>query len=145
LLLLLSIAPDVLAEDAEQKRAEQLGAAISFRGGTLFFAAFVPSFIVARTSERAADEWLYAPVVGPWIDLAQRGACNARFGCDGEAAYKVLLVANGVAQGIGMLGIVSGILVAGFGTTKANVKPSCQLAPVVFGKGSMGGGFMGTF
>ena len=141
----MSIAPDASAQDADQKRAQERGAAISFRSGTLFFGAFVPSFIVARTSDRAADEWLYAPLVGPWLDLAQRGACTSRSGCETEAVYKVLLVANGLAQGAGMLGLFSGILVAGLGTRKPNVTPSVQLAPMIFGKGSMGGGFMGTF
>lgn len=55
----MTIAVEVRAQEAEQKRAQETGAVISFRGGTLFFGAFVPSFIVARTSERVADEWLY--------------------------------------------------------------------------------------
>lgn len=99
--------------------------------------------LVAHLVSGTSKLEVYAPLVGPWLDLAQRGACTS--GCEAEAAYKVLLVANGLAQGVGMLGIFSGILVAGFGTKKANVKPSVQLAPMIFGKGSMGAGLMGTF
>jgi len=67
-------------------------------------AAYVPSLVVAIESERSADNHLYAPVVGPWFDLAARRDC--RGDCSGETVNKVLLVTDGVFQGLGALQIV---------------------------------------
>jgi hypothetical protein len=67
-------------------------------------ASYVPALVVAIESERPADEHLYAPVVGPWLDLADREDCQGD--CDGETLNKVLLVADGVFQGIGALQIL---------------------------------------
>src|SRR6188508_102438 len=54
---------------------------------------YVASVIVAASSDRAEDKNLYIPVVGPWMDYANRGSCG-RTGepsCDKETAYKILL------------------------------------------------------
>jgi hypothetical protein len=67
-------------------------------------AAYVPSLVVAIESERSADKHLYAPVVGPWFDLAARGHCSGD--CSGETVNKVLLVTDGVFQGLGALQII---------------------------------------
>jgi len=67
-------------------------------------AAYVPSLVVAIESDRAADNHLYAPVIGPWFDLAARGHCSGD--CSGEAVNKVLLVTDGVFQGLGALQII---------------------------------------
>jgi len=67
-------------------------------------ASYVPALVVAIESDRPADEHLYAPVVGPWLDLADREDC--RGDCDGETVNKVLLVADGIFQGIGALQIL---------------------------------------
>ena len=69
---------------------------------------YVASVVVAATSDRTEDKNLYIPVAGPWIDFANRGSCG-RAGepsCELETAYKVLLVGNGVLQGIGALQIL---------------------------------------
>src|SRR5262245_10172254 len=49
------------------------------------------SIVSAAVSPREADQNLYIPIVGPWIDLSDRG-CNARPCGDGEASSKALLV-----------------------------------------------------
>jgi hypothetical protein len=67
-------------------------------------AAYVPSLVVAIESDRSADNHLYAPVVGPWFDLAARGNCSGD--CSGETVNKVLLVTDGVFQGLGALQII---------------------------------------
>ena len=68
-------------------------------------ASYVPALVVAIESDRPADDHLYAPIVGPWLDLAHRGDdCDGE--CEGETVNKVLLVTDGVFQGIGALQIL---------------------------------------
>jgi hypothetical protein len=71
-------------------------------GGTAFLAGYVPSFIVAATSNRSGDKSLYVPVAGPWIDLFSRGGCG-EISCGTEALYKSLLVVDGLVQGAGIV------------------------------------------
>jgi hypothetical protein len=68
----------------------------------------VPALVVAITSERTEDNHLYAPIVGPWIDLATRGDCSGD--CSHETVNKVLLVTDGVFQGLGALQIAGSLL-----------------------------------
>ena len=74
-------------------------------GAFTLAAAYVPSLVVAIESEHPADQQLYAPIVGPWFDLASRGEC--RGDCSGETVNKVLLVTDGVFQGLGALQIIA--------------------------------------
>ncbi len=75
-------------------------------GTVLLAGSYVPSAIVAYTSDRPADQTnLYYPVVGPWLDLADRN-CNAR-PCSNAALDDVLLIADGIGQGLGALGVVT--------------------------------------
>jgi hypothetical protein len=64
--------------------------------------AYAPALLVAIESDRQADDNLLSPVVGPWLDLAQRDA-----DCDGEREHetmnRTLRVADGVFQGNGAL------------------------------------------
>jgi hypothetical protein len=72
----------------------------------VFAGTYTASFVVAATSSHVGDKALYAPLVGPWLDIANRcpGACN------GEMGTKVLLGFDGVFQAIGVLSVVSGFL-----------------------------------
>jgi hypothetical protein len=72
-------------------------------------AAYVPALVVAIESDRPSDDHLYAPVVGPWLDLANRGD-DCEGGCGKETVNKVLLVTDGVFQGIGALQIVGSLI-----------------------------------
>jgi hypothetical protein len=69
-------------------------------------AAYVPAFVVGVQSPRAVDRNLTVPLAGPWMDLAQRG-CP---GCAEDRLSKVLLVTDGIFQGIGALNIVGSFL-----------------------------------
>jgi hypothetical protein len=71
---------------------------------------YTTSLIVAAQSNRPADNYLYAPVAGPWLDLANRGECPSSSACGNETAYRALLIANGVLQGVGVLQVLSGFL-----------------------------------
>jgi hypothetical protein len=69
--------------------------------------AYAPALVVAIKSERRGDDYLYYPVVGPWLDLANRGSCAT---CEHETLNQVLLVTDGVFQGVGALQIVGSFL-----------------------------------
>ena len=106
-------------------------------------ASYVPALVVAIESDRSADERLYAPVVGPWLDLAERGDCQGE--CDGETVNKVLLVADGVFQGIGALQILGSLVFpetrAGLTISKSDGTPAVTLTP---GKVARGTGLIAT-
>lgn len=70
--------------------------------------SYAPALVVAIESDRDADEHLYIPVAGPWLDLANRGDCDGD--CDGETVNKVLLVTDGIFQGLGALQIVASLV-----------------------------------
>jgi hypothetical protein len=72
---------------------------------------YVSSVIVGAESSYSPDHALFIPVVGPWADLAQRGGCPiAASNCDAETFNKVMLVGDGIFQGIGAVSIVSSFL-----------------------------------
>jgi hypothetical protein len=68
--------------------------------------SYVPALVVAIQSPLPADRYLYAPVAGPWLDLAHR-ECTT---CRQETLNKVLLVTDGIIQGIGSLEIIGSLL-----------------------------------
>ena len=71
--------------------------------------SYVPAVIVGAESSRAGDKNLYIPVAGPWMDLATRGSCPANVPCN-ETSNKVLIVIDGIFQGIGALDIVGAFI-----------------------------------
>jgi hypothetical protein len=71
--------------------------------------SYVPALVVAIKSERRGDDYLYYPVVGPWMDLAHRGEC-ATCSRQHETLNEGLLIADGVFQGVGALQIVGAFL-----------------------------------
>jgi hypothetical protein len=69
------------------------------------------SAIVGGTSRRDADKNnLFYPVVGPWMDYANRG-CNDTTPCNNESGSKALLILDGVGQGLGAIGIVASLFI----------------------------------
>lgn len=73
-------------------------------GVVLLGASYGAAAIAASQSERDADKRLYVPLVGPWLDLADRGDCPiANQSCDDETTHKVLIIGDGVLQAAGAL------------------------------------------
>jgi hypothetical protein len=110
--------------------------------------SYGPAAIVAATSGLDADRSLYVPLAGPWIDLTQRPGCPASTSCNQEATAKVLLVTDGVFQGVGAITIVGGFLDTAHKTTtvrSAEPRPALQLAPAQLGSGGYGLLASGTF
>ena len=64
--------------------------------------SYTPALIVAVNSDRSEDKYLYAPFVGPWLDLAARD--------DGDKLDNTLLVVDGVFQTIGLLQLVASFM-----------------------------------
>lgn len=112
------------------------------------------STVVAATSKNPADQRLYVPVAGPWMNLAERAPCHGR-ACGAEGTYKALLVANGIFQGLGALEILGGLLTTETRTvttvqrkpspSTAQQAPSVRVSPTRFGQGAYGISAYGTF
>jgi hypothetical protein len=114
-----------------------------FTSGALVFAAsYGASVVVAASSDdERGNHHLYVPVVGPWLALNDRGDCDiTSTSCDSETTKKVLLVADGVFQAAGVVGMISGLLQptshrrvvrAAKVDTKVHIKPSFSSGPGV--------------
>jgi hypothetical protein len=64
--------------------------------------SYTPALVVAVNSDRSEDKYLYAPFVGPWLDLAARDG--------GDKLDRTLLVVDGVFQTIGALQLVASFM-----------------------------------
>jgi hypothetical protein len=106
-----------------------------------FGVPYVASVVVASQSDHQGDNHLYVPVAGPWMDLADRGGCGGLFqnSCNTETTYKVLLVANGILQGLGALDILASFVYPE--TTRVTVASDSKrvvVSPTVMGKEGYG-------
>jgi hypothetical protein len=97
------------ARDVITIEEKKPNAALITSGAVMLGIPLAASTIVAATSARASDRYLYAPVVGPWMDLANRGQCVGS-ACSNVTRDNVLLVANGILQGAGALQIAAGFI-----------------------------------
>jgi hypothetical protein len=81
-------------------------------GALVFIATYGASVITAATTNNErGNNRLYVPVVGPWLALNDRGSCDiTRSACDHETTAKVLLIADGVFQAAGIVGMLEGLL-----------------------------------
>lgn len=76
----------------------------------LLVGSYVPMAAIAYTSDRPSDQTnLYYPVVGPWMNLADR-QCDVR-NCNHEGVNKAMLILDGVGQGLGALGVVTSLFI----------------------------------
>lgn len=67
------------------------------------------SVIVAAVSDRKADDKLFLPVVGPWLDLKNRD-CEVN-DCGSDTLNKALLIGDGALQGIGALTMLLSLVI----------------------------------
>jgi hypothetical protein len=127
----------------EKTTSEATGPSMPMVGSGIAILAlsYGPAVIVATTSGLGADRSLYVPLAGPWIDLTQRPGCPSGGSCDGETTSKVLLVTDGVFQGIGAITILGGFLDIAHETTTVRVAQSrsfVHLSPAQLGSGGYG-------
>ncbi len=117
-------------------------------GVVLLGATYASSLVVAAaTSDYEPDRKLYIPVAGPWLDLGERkGECGRGDApsCDNEDLYQVLLVADGIGQGIGALQILGGFVFPVHHTTVTTTEARWVLTPRV-SPNMMGVSALGTF
>lgn len=64
--------------------------------------SYTPALVVAVNSDRSEDKYLYAPFVGPWLDLAARD--------DDSKLNRTLLVVDGVFQTIGAIQLIASFM-----------------------------------
>jgi hypothetical protein len=86
----------------------------------------VPALVVAIQSDRKGDDYLYYPVAGPWLDLANRERCST---CNHETLNDVLLVTDGVFQGIGALQILGAFMLPEHRTVYGTTRQARSTAP----------------
>lgn len=68
---------------------------------------YTPAVLVAMNSSRPEDDYLYAPVVGPWLDLA------ARDDIEDDGLNRSLLVVDGIVQAVGVLQLAASFMFIG--------------------------------
>lgn len=104
--------------------------------------SYVPAVIVAIESPLGADDNLYVPVAGPWLDYAQR-SCND---CSHETFNKVMLVTDGIFQGLGALQVLGSFLfletrvhdTSSKSRQLAKRSPALRITPAKLGKSAFG-------
>jgi hypothetical protein len=135
----LAVAPSAQAQHAVERVQSTGPHTLMFRSGVVTLAAsYVPVVVVAGFSDVPADQRLYIPVAGPWMDFAERDCPTCRH----ETLNKVLLVTDGIFQGLGALDIVGSFFVIEERTYVARTTtPSPAGAPVRLGIRPIGGGY----
>ena len=78
-------------------------------GAVVLGGTYGASAIVGAASDRAADDKLFIPVVGPWLDLKNRD-CETN-DCGNDTLNKALLIGDGALQGLGALTLVLSLVI----------------------------------
>jgi hypothetical protein len=123
-------------------------------GFLVFGMAYVPAVVVAAQSTQAADQKLYIPVAGPWLDLASRPSCAgataaAAVACDNDAGNRALIAIDGIFQGLGALFVAGSLFVPehprAMTTAQAEARPRVHISPAHLGPGGYGVAATGSF
>jgi hypothetical protein len=130
-------------------------------GSILLGVPYFLSLSVAASSRKDADRWLYAPLVGPFADLATRkDDCNTvptSFGtttsCPEDSSARFFLMADGLMQVAGTT-----LLILGFALPQhllvrddapyvgaSDSQFAWSVSPRTFGRSGYGLGLGGTF
>jgi hypothetical protein len=132
---------DVITYQEKEPNSALIGS-----GALMFGLSYGGSVFAAAISDRPSDNHLYIPVVGPWMDLTNRGndcAGIERCGVN-ETANKVLLATDGIFQAAGVLQIIGGFLAPETRTVTRTAKPGVHFSPTG-GMGSVGLSAYGAF
>jgi hypothetical protein len=88
-------------------------------GPIIFGVPYVLSMSVAASSRYEPDRWLYAPVFGPFVNLAQRKddcavnsvsiGSSATVSCSGDSATRFFLMFDGLMQTAGATMLILGL------------------------------------
>jgi hypothetical protein len=118
--------------------------ALLITGSSVLVSTYVTTAAFAAVNGPAADKDLYIPVVGPWINLANRGCTNGE--CPHETRDTILIAGSGVLQGVGAaLAVTSFFVPEKVPAARISAGPvNMQITPTA-GLGSGGLGAIGTF
>jgi hypothetical protein len=132
----------------EQTSTSFVNRPLLISGLILFGGTYGASAIDVATSGRQVDKNnLEYPVVGPWMDYGKRGGCPTTGSCGTETGNKVLLILDGVGQGIGAISVISSLFLSETTTRHwwlVGDGRSFHAEPTVVGSG-YGLGAMGRF
>jgi hypothetical protein len=115
-------------------------------GAALLGGGYLPSMIVAATSSVAANHWLYAPVVGPWVAYAARDSCATGpvdpTSCFADAATRIALIFDGIVQSAGLILVLVGLPTTSVITWGKDGKTALRVDPMLGHPGlSLSGSF----
>lgn len=118
-------------------------------GVGIFVVSYGASAVAGAISDRESDKNLFIPVVGPWMDLADRNCGGADPCGNREDINKAMIITSGVVQGAGVLMALGSLIIPETTSvtekrTTAKNKPSVAVSPVSFGAGA-GLGAIGRF
>jgi hypothetical protein len=148
------ISPPVGAERRGSPNTTLLAAGIA-----TFVVSYAPSAYVSIDSDHKGDKNLYAPIVGPWLDLANRGCSGStiataagpfdltsRQRCGTSAFETAALITGGILQGIGAIAITGAFFVQNKPPTalEAHAMPRFAIIPML-GVHSLGAMARGRF
>jgi hypothetical protein len=104
---------------------------------------------VAAGSRHEGDDHMYVPLVGPWLDLGDRGNCPQSGSCAKETANRAFIAVDGVFQALGVLSFVTGLVFQRSNdvttTTTGKTLPIVEITPVRYAHGGLGLAAVGTF
>jgi hypothetical protein len=144
----LTVATQARADDSPSGEApSRPNRAMIIVGVLTLGGAFGTSAVVAGISTNPSDQRLYAPLVGPWLDIADRVKCGTgagRVSCGIETRNEVLLVADGLFQAWGLAATIMGLFTKEY-TMSGPAKAELHVAPTRLGAGGYGLGASGTF
>jgi hypothetical protein len=115
-------------------------------GAVTFLGAYIPSVVVAASSDHDGDKWLYVPVAGPWVDWATRGCTSGAnpATCGINGFDRIALIASGSAQALGVFAALWS-----FATPQKHVVQTTtgevHFAPATFASGAQGVMAFGKF
>ena len=87
-------------------------------GSIVFGIAYFLSLSVAASSKYEPDRWLYAPLIGPFVDLGNRkencstipmGSFGTSTTCQDDSSERFFLMADGLMQASGSLMLILGL------------------------------------
>lgn len=132
---------------AERTVEHRPNRALLSTGTGIFVLSYGASVVAGAVSDRDADKNLFIPVVGPWMDLGDRG-CSATERCgQNEDIAKAMVITSGIVQGAGVLMALSSLFIPETSTVEErsrSAKPHVRVLPVSLSAGA-GLGAVGRF
>ncbi|HMJ55217.1 MAG TPA: hypothetical protein VK540_24240 [Polyangiaceae bacterium] len=131
--------------DATTTRSTYPNRPLMVTGLVVFAGSYGASAIIGGMADREDDKKLVYPVAGPWMDLANRD-CVANT-CSNEDLNKGLLIADGVVQGLGALGVLMSFVLPEKSTRRWYLigQEGTHITPMKMGYAGFGVGASGQF